>query len=483
MAKRESKERNKTYDVNRYRYSQITVMAKAQNEMRDYVLDGHKELNKEFVDMAYGITTKYSEASAALAAEYVENIARKMAGEKGLLADKPAVPAETATYEEVSKAISVVGKENVLNTPQVVGRFVKQAGADTVMLNGIERNAQFAWVPSGQETCAFCLMLAANGWVHISKKKFNKGNPHADHIHASCDCVYALRFDEKTQVNGYDPQKYRDMADEAIRQARAQGIDGNFYGTYGGTMNKDAINALRRMLYYDKMHPTPGFNYEAVEKSIMSELNPLRTVLEYGKANGIAYKEAAALKEALTPEQIVSKLCGWDKDGNCSSLALAYIANRGGLDVLDFRGGKNRMIFAYDRNIKCIVKYAGGETVKDTNDYKACHKLFELVRPDKEYYFATGRHAAIIKRVGDEIQYLELQKSEELSGWRTMSDKVLKGRFKAQKTHTIAGYKVEAESWLIDADKLIGDDQFRLLVGYLNTDVDKQQKGGYGQYR
>ena len=479
MAKRESRERNKTYDVNRYRFSQITVMSKAQNEMRDYVLNGHSTLDKELVDVAYGITTKYSEASAALAAEYVENIARKMAGEKGLLADKPVVPAETATYEEVSKAISAVGKENVLNTPQVVGRFVKQAGADTVMLNGIERNAQFAWVPSGQETCAFCLMLAANGWVHISKKKFNRGNPHADHIHANCDCVYALRFDENTQVKGYDPKKYQDMAEEAIKRAREQGVDGKFYGTYGGTMQPDSINALRRMLYHMKTNPEPAFNRVAVEKDIMQNgprFGGIKSLLIKLANADVEYKPAEVLKEALTKEEIVAKLAGPDRTkGSCASLAYSYIANRGGLDVTDYRGGNSRAVFSQASPRFC--EHYLGDRIDGLDDYKTANKVLQLVRPEKEYFFRTGSHAAIVRRnAEDALEYLELQGYDH--GWKPLDDSVLKQRFGAKRAKKYAGYSI-----LIDADKFIGDDYFRDIVGYINTATEAQQKGYGGGIR
>ena len=46
-------------------------------------------------------------------------------------------------------------------------------------------------------------MLASNGWQKASKKALKGG--HAEHIHANCDCTYAIRFDGKSNVAGYDP--------------------------------------------------------------------------------------------------------------------------------------------------------------------------------------------------------------------------------------------------------------------------------------
>ena len=85
-----------------------------------------------------------------------------------------------------------------------VSRLVKQAGADTTLKNAIRDGAEWAWVPHG-DTCPFCITLASNGWQPASKKAL-KGD-HAQHIHAHCDCEYAIRFDSSTTVAGYDPDK------------------------------------------------------------------------------------------------------------------------------------------------------------------------------------------------------------------------------------------------------------------------------------
>lgn len=69
----------------------------------------------------------------------------------------------------------------------------------------IRNGAEFAWVPHG-DTCAFCTMLASRGWQRASKKALKNG--HAEHIHAHCDCEYAVRFGRESSVKGYDPDEY-----------------------------------------------------------------------------------------------------------------------------------------------------------------------------------------------------------------------------------------------------------------------------------
>lgn len=49
-------------------------------------------------------------------------------------------------------------------------------------------------------------MLASNGWQKASKNLLKKG--HAQHIHANCDCEFAVRFSREFDVSGYDPEEY-----------------------------------------------------------------------------------------------------------------------------------------------------------------------------------------------------------------------------------------------------------------------------------
>lgn len=124
-----------------------------------------------------------------------------------------------------------------------IQRLVKQASADTMRKNAIRDGTYWAWIPSG-DTCAFCIMLASNGWQRVSKSIL-KGN-HCDHIHAHCDCQFMIRFNDDLDVEGYDPDKYKEIYDNA------EGIT---------TRNK--VNSIRRNLYKsDKETSDKGFKYK-----------------------------------------------------------------------------------------------------------------------------------------------------------------------------------------------------------------------------
>ena len=132
------------------------------------------------------------------------------------------------------------GKNEIAaNLPSGVSRLVKRAGADTSLRNAARDGAEWAWVPHG-DTCPFCITLASNGWQNASDKVLKGG--HAQHVHANCDCEFAIRFDHRTTVAGYDPEKY-------LAQYNAAGGDINAMRRIDYAARKDAINAQKRAAY------------------------------------------------------------------------------------------------------------------------------------------------------------------------------------------------------------------------------------------
>ena len=204
---------------------------KAADDLIAYIKNGHDPYadpskNSEVIRYAYALATKYGEGATALAAEMYDALA-ELSGK----IVPPAVPAKTATYGEVAKAVN--GTQLQSNDPNVmagaIGRTVKMAGVDTIQQNALRDGAEWAWIPVG-DTCAFCLMLASNGWQKASKRAIKGG--HAEHIHANCDCTYAIRFSPDVEVEGYNPEEYKRIYDGAE-----------------GENTKDKINYLRRQFY------------------------------------------------------------------------------------------------------------------------------------------------------------------------------------------------------------------------------------------
>lgn len=240
---------------------------KAADDVKRYVNANGGTANidrDELINYAYGVVTKYGEASASLSAEMYDAVAN-LEGRNV----KPAVPADTPTYSEVAKTMNGILKQS-LNEEMLgggAGRLVKRTGVDTVMNNALRDGAQWAWIPSG-DTCAFCIALASRGWQKASKKALKNG--HAEHIHANCDCTYAIRFDDNLEVEGYDPKEYQKM----------------YYGAEGNTP-EEKINSMRRMFYAENK------DIVGVESDKAEELIP-----QVFKLEKIAFRAAENIAEA-----------------------------------------------------------------------------------------------------------------------------------------------------------------------------------------
>lgn len=194
---------------------------------------------------------------------------------------------------------------------------------------------------------------------------------------------------------------------------------------------------------------------------------------------GITSNPITKSPKKLTEEEIIQAISGGDKTkGSCSSAAFAYIGNKGGYTVLDFRGGESCDFFSRNSRIKMIGNLPGVKMhiAKNTNDFKATKELLENVENGNEYYLATGRHAAIIRKNDNLVEYLELQ-SKIVNGFKPFDDTVLKKRFKAQKSHAVRGRKYDVDSYLIDVNSLKDNPEFHNILSFLNTAESNQMKG------
>lgn len=201
--------------------------------MADYIAAHGTRDTDALIAYAHALVTKYGEGSAELACQMYDALAA--AARAGVPA---AEPAEPASYGEIARMVQAT-KASPPQMQRGVSRLVKRAGADTTLKNALRDGAEFAWIPQG-DTCAFCLTLASRGWQKASQAAIKGG--HAEHIHANCDCEYAIRFDGRSTVAGYDPDKY-------LRQYRAAGSDVNALRRVNYAKNRERINAQKRAAY------------------------------------------------------------------------------------------------------------------------------------------------------------------------------------------------------------------------------------------
>lgn len=193
----------------------------------------------------------------------------------------------------------------------------------------------------------------------------------------------------------------------------------------------------------------------------------------------VAYRKVEELPSKLTSDEIVSRLGGADKTtGSCSSLAFAYMGNRSGLNVLDFRGGHSCTFFSWNTNIEkiCNLPNAKSSVTLVYNEIKEGMNILNGIKDKTEYYFAIGQHASIVRKVDDSLEYLELQSGWD-NGWHKLDESRLRDRFGCKRSRSSYGKKRQSKVFLIEADSFESDDEFRAILGYINTAEGEQKKG------
>lgn len=196
---------------------------------------------------------------------------------------------------------------------------------------------------------------------------------------------------------------------------------------------------------------------------------------------GVEYRPIELASQERTFEEIVNRLSGGDlTEGSCSSLALAYAGNKAGYDVLDFRDGDSCVFFSTRSSIQQIADLPDviSSVVHGTKDTECVHQLLKKMENGKEYYLATGEHAAIVRQLDDKYEYLELQHPLNGNGWHTLDDYKLYKRFRCNDSRMFS-----AASFLMDVDSMSKSRELQNILGFINTALFAQVKGAAGYVR
>lgn len=223
---------------NRFQKALKAINNAAYNEMKSF-LDSvpYQSLEMDdIINLGYYLSTKFGEASAALACQMCDDMAEQMGATVPL-----AEPSETASYEEVKDAIYASLKYSPWgnNIPGVVSAKVKQAGQDTLVNYAKENNGLVAWVNVGR-TCPYCMYLASRGWVNASDEMME--GKHVTHIHDHCDCTYMIN------------PNWNDSYVEIEGQEKNQELYQSILGENSSELNTYA--KIKRFKDYVKSHTT-----------------------------------------------------------------------------------------------------------------------------------------------------------------------------------------------------------------------------------
>lgn len=169
----------------------------------------------------------FGEQAGALACDLFE----QLAAARGL--DMPArLESDPIDRSQIDKRVRYFAKNLVMGDSDAFARdvrdltrdYVMRSANENIMANCRRRKVRWARVPSGFETCAFCLMLSSRGFVYLDEKSAkSKSNGGAFHRH--CDCIAVPGFGnlpQDEQIDGYRPSE---MLSRLSMVADGAGID------------------------------------------------------------------------------------------------------------------------------------------------------------------------------------------------------------------------------------------------------------------
>jgi hypothetical protein len=226
-------------------------------------------------------------------------------------------------------------------------------------------------------------------------------------------------------------------------------------------------------------------------------------VMNAAKSDKIDHNPVAMAEKQLTGDEIIAKIAGGDETrGSCVSLSMCYAANKHGIDVEDFRGGKSQKLFSRYSNIDKVMKSANADIVEHMVEVEAkgAAEVLKGIEEGKEYVLITGSHAAVVRKAKEGLQYLELQAPyASENGWQLFAQDYGKGSFFTytieDTLHDRFGCRKTADKqklWdgttfirkrkvrLIDVDSFEPTEEFKDILGYINTSTGKQKKGAKG---
>lgn len=179
------------------------------------------------IEIMQSICGASTDAAAALSAEFYDGLREMEIGQRmGAVAASGREPKATEGAVRAFAEHLVKGNKRAFVT-SLLGRVdyeTKVAAAQTC-LNNARRDKlkpRFARVPTGTETCDFCLMLASRGFVYHTEAA-------ASHAHSGCDCRVVPSW-RSHEVEGYDPDALYDdwqnsVDEKAARRAEKNGTD------------------------------------------------------------------------------------------------------------------------------------------------------------------------------------------------------------------------------------------------------------------
>ena len=210
------------------------------------------EMRQKLLEIYLRYVGAAGEIAASLSSSFYDDVREFSVGER-LQGYAPAVVNEKAAEGALRYFLKYYydGDQNRFHEliASRADRDLKKISGDTVMRLGQQDRLKpkYARVPTGLETCQFCLMLASRGFVYQNAKAAGEDG----HYHANCDCRIMPGF-AGMEVEGYDPDElYRKWKDSGFKPETKPGTHESKYEIEGknGLPSFKDFNGVKTYLY------------------------------------------------------------------------------------------------------------------------------------------------------------------------------------------------------------------------------------------
>jgi hypothetical protein len=218
--------------VRQYRQAQKDVVELAERELRQFFASLNPEnplaAVKALELLLPELIRQYGEIGATVAADFYDELRAGSVAKKtfkAVLSDP--IPVEQIRVSTKWAVGPLFQKDTdaeaaLSNLIDVTDRLVKQQGRNTIHDNTLRdpSKARYARVPTGSETCTFCLMLASRGAEYKSAEAAAKNK-----YHGKCDCQPVPVWDDNDLSTlhkaGYDPDALYDRWQDQLAAEQA----------------------------------------------------------------------------------------------------------------------------------------------------------------------------------------------------------------------------------------------------------------------
>lgn len=196
----------------------LTGVAKSavENAISGIEYEDVADLRAKLFDAIEPFVTASTDTAASLAAEFYDSVREQATGARygaNPVSNHEPQATEGAIRAFLQGVVDGKGLGDIMDL--ILGRVdweVKHAAGECVIENAMSDPLckRYARVPTGAETCPFCLMLASRGFVYLNAKSAGADEKRGHiagrdgHYHANCDCRIVPGFDGM-EYEGYDP--------------------------------------------------------------------------------------------------------------------------------------------------------------------------------------------------------------------------------------------------------------------------------------